>query len=131
MPYTIFNFDSTSLCKQQPSIFLHFLNRGIEEKIGLITEVDKQDMGISSLSFIRIRVAACFNFIGLLSKTLISSYLIKFFLNFFCKSRFSIFRTFIDRAIKTEDQTIQRMLESLKYQSGCRLHLFSIHNLTT
>lgn len=98
MPYIIFNFDQTSLCKQQPSIFLHFLNRGIEKIIGLVTEKVTLGSVIPSVLEDKIRVAACFNLIPPY-KAVLSSNLVITFYNFFCKRRPLILRDFFDRNI--------------------------------
>lgn len=99
MPYIIFNFDPTSLCKQQPSTFLHFLNRGIEKIIGLVTEKVTLGSVIPSVLEDKTRVAACFNLIPSY-KAFLSSNLVITFYNFFCKRRPLILRDFFDRNIK-------------------------------
>lgn len=115
MPYTIFNFDSTSLCKQQPSIFLHFLNRGIGKKVGLVTEIDTLGIVFPSASEDKKRVAACFNFIRTFYKTFISSNHTTTSQNFSCKRRPLIFREFFDRNIKRKDNNIITDQSSLTF----------------
>lgn len=115
MYYTIFNFDSTSLCKQQPSIFLHFLNRGIGKKVGLVTEIDTSGIVFLSVSEDKIRVAACFNFIRSFYKTFISFNPATNSHNFFCKRRPLIFREFFDRNIKRKNNSIITDQSSLTF----------------
>lgn len=125
MPYKIFNFDSTSLCKQQPSIFLHFLNRGIEKMVGLVTEIDTLDIGFPSVSKDKIRVAACFNFIRSFYKTIVPSNHATTSHIFFCKRRPLIFGEFFGRNIKRKHNSIITDQSSLTF-----IFTFNNENIT-